>query len=559
VALSSTRVISAKLLGSLTTGLARHGAKASPVFPSVLGKMSALLRHNAASHGSKGALDHLKSALQGLGLPLAALQLPAPCREQLLGLLQAQGIEPEKAAELLRRCSTENGAVALDRLFLLLRGHSEPHPEKKPLSVPPEQRVALEALLNTMGMPPEQIRLLVEGAAGSAAGLDVDKLVSGLHRLGLQVNRADFIRFCRANGINPVPPRLQAAPAGVSSPGSGPNHLRQLELAAQLRQQDVKPEQIKRLLERLSSNPKANRAQLNHPEPGPQRNPASRAPSHEKQAELLFTKVEPRPSSRGGTAPPHRRLDLGPPLPPPANQAAARKSANVWRPAPESRTRTEPASFPQGGKAKGVPVMPPEHLGLQAHSGRQSKRGRTQHGLGPSSFNPVSGPGLTSRAAATSGQAAAPAFGGDAAISPQLQVAQRLIAMSTNGTHRARLRLHPPELGHIRIDLTLEHNRVSAALMTETQAAKELLQAHMGQLRQHLAQHGLQLEDFQLSVSQDASSFRQDSEGTFFGGNRRTRGPEEAADLSVATVEAEMQLPPPVATLGSNRRIDLFA
>ena len=139
---------------------------------------------------------------------------------------------------------------------------------------------------------------------------------------------------------------------------------------------------------------------------------------------------------------------------------------------------------------------------------------------------------------------------------PQFQVAQRFVTMSENGESRTRLNLHPPELGRIQIEISLQNNKLSATLVAETQLVKELMETHLGQLRQHLAQHNLQLDNFQVTVSADASSYKESNRELFGNGkhSRQSEVVEPAAD-----VEPEFRVASPSHALDAGGRIDLFA
>jgi len=74
---------------------------------------------------------------------------------------------------------------------------------------------------------------------------------------------------------------------------------------------------------------------------------------------------------------------------------------------------------------------------------------------------------------------------------------------STGGTSRVSMNLHPPELGKLRIIMTVRDGSVYANLRTETEAARSMILANMGQLKETLSLQGLRLE--QVSVNLDAN------------------------------------------------------
>jgi flagellar hook-length control protein FliK len=66
-----------------------------------------------------------------------------------------------------------------------------------------------------------------------------------------------------------------------------------------------------------------------------------------------------------------------------------------------------------------------------------------------------------------------------------------------------RLRLRPPELGSLRLEVTVEQGSLSARIEAETQMARNVLLDALPQLRDRLAEHGVRVEQFQIDVGRD--------------------------------------------------------
>jgi hypothetical protein len=90
------------------------------------------------------------------------------------------------------------------------------------------------------------------------------------------------------------------------------------------------------------------------------------------------------------------------------------------------------------------------------------------------------------------------------------QVVSHLAGSSDGESGRIRLRLHPAELGSVRLDLIVEGDRVRAHLQAQTQQVQEVLGRHLPQLREALQQQGLIVDEFRVDVqtSQDQSAAR---------------------------------------------------
>lgn len=79
------------------------------------------------------------------------------------------------------------------------------------------------------------------------------------------------------------------------------------------------------------------------------------------------------------------------------------------------------------------------------------------------------------------------------------RVAQAFRAANERGGH-VRLRLHPPELGSLRVELKITDGVMSARMEAESAAARDLLAEHLPVLRQRLADHGIRVERFELDL-----------------------------------------------------------
>ncbi len=93
-----------------------------------------------------------------------------------------------------------------------------------------------------------------------------------------------------------------------------------------------------------------------------------------------------------------------------------------------------------------------------------------------------------------------------------------------------RIRLHPPELGSLKLELQVQRGGVRASLETDTAAAKSVLVEHLAALKERLAESGLRIDTFDVRW-RDPAEARQDSgqNGTF-GQNRGTRHAPRSGD-----------------------------
>lgn len=68
-----------------------------------------------------------------------------------------------------------------------------------------------------------------------------------------------------------------------------------------------------------------------------------------------------------------------------------------------------------------------------------------------------------------------------------------------------RLRLHPPELGSLRLELTVRNGLMTARLETETSAARSLLLDNLPALRERLAEHDVRIQRFDVELGNRSS------------------------------------------------------
>jgi flagellar hook-length control protein FliK len=89
------------------------------------------------------------------------------------------------------------------------------------------------------------------------------------------------------------------------------------------------------------------------------------------------------------------------------------------------------------------------------------------------------------------------------------QLAPRLVAWAdvttTEGRTVFHLRLEPPELGSVRVQLSAHAGAISAKLVASTEAAGQILQSQLHELRQSLTKLGVSFTSLDVSYGQDGS------------------------------------------------------
>lgn len=136
-------------------------------------------------------------------------------------------------------------------------------------------------------------------------------------------------------------------------------------------------------------------------------------------------------------------------------------------------------------------------------------------------------PAPSSASAATAAAAATPQAAAPPPVATQLAAA--ITAQASDG--RIELRLDPPELGRVEIELSFEKDGAKVVLRAERADALDLMRRHADALARHLEEAGVDLTDLSFEAREDGAGergFADDAEAE----------PEHRYDLSAATIAA---------------------
>ncbi|MEW6427008.1 MAG: flagellar hook-length control protein FliK [Thermodesulfobacteriota bacterium] len=114
------------------------------------------------------------------------------------------------------------------------------------------------------------------------------------------------------------------------------------------------------------------------------------------------------------------------------------------------------------------------------------------------------------------------------------QLQQGVMRGLEKGEQHLVLKLYPPELGEVKVDLLLRNDQLSLAFSLDNNRVKEALQAHMQQFQDNLAQRGFTLGQCFVSVGQqqqdEGSRWRQMLASLRDGGKSGGSGPIRAGE-----------------------------
>ncbi len=99
-------------------------------------------------------------------------------------------------------------------------------------------------------------------------------------------------------------------------------------------------------------------------------------------------------------------------------------------------------------------------------------------------------------------------------VVPESQILDQVIEKAAFHANRDRssltIRLHPEELGELRLELVLEKGALRAHVHAQSHQVQDVLERNMFRLREALEQHGMRLDDVQVSVDDGKEGREQD-------------------------------------------------
>ena len=119
-----------------------------------------------------------------------------------------------------------------------------------------------------------------------------------------------------------------------------------------------------------------------------------------------------------------------------------------------------------------------------------------------------------------------------------------LLEVHPSGEKKARVKLEPPDLGEMEIDLRLHRQEVHLFLRVEKPEAAQELQAHLHHLRQNLEELGFTLSDFRVDLAGGGSGWRYSEERSFHEHRKESPGRPSGVEKIKETAPQEGPLRP---------------
>ena len=140
------------------------------------------------------------------------------------------------------------------------------------------------------------------------------------------------------------------------------------------------------------------------------------------------------------------------------------------------------------------------------------------------------------------------------------QVGQQIVQMVSRQQDSLRLELKPPSLGEVNLELTVKDGVVKASVVTETAAAKQVLENGLDQLKQQLTMQGLKVESVEITVNPDAQRQQSQAQAQADFNQRRPGSGGGGGGGGTEAIEGLESLDTSLAAAsGANGRINLFA
>ncbi|MEO9930291.1 flagellar hook-length control protein FliK [Rhodopirellula bahusiensis] len=102
------------------------------------------------------------------------------------------------------------------------------------------------------------------------------------------------------------------------------------------------------------------------------------------------------------------------------------------------------------------------------------------------------------------------------------RVSRGFQTLGPNGGH-IRMRLSPVELGSVQLEVHIQENNLRGRMVTESEAASQLLREHLPQLRLQLESQGMRLESIEITTDPNGASEFDQTQNSFGGQDHSDR------------------------------------
>lgn len=422
------------------------------------------------------------------------------CVSPDIGILQeikdAVGMGDAEFSLLLEKMKQDDGKLDLMDFFAALERHFQALDKPRPITVPETVLPLLETLLSRMSVPVEDITRISEQAVTGDDKLDIVLFLEGLNTLA-EMKEAGDEKAITLSAWEAEQLKEMLDKAGVSEPLQKSLFLEQGQTPVKFslgRLQDMLSQAI---AEVESNMPQADvpafltelenmLARAGFQEKGPGWSPVVQETITALYQELRKTVDLATVKVQKGTAAVIDEM--------PEEALVEEEMIEEDGLAAAGKDQKDKAGKSFAGDAEGR---------IFQSQGKHEEAGAEQvH----TEFQPGSYPDPAANMASHADKARGLAFGQHMTRQMQQQafdqIAAGVMRGLRNNEHHLVLKLHPPELGEVKVDLHVRNEQISVSFAMENSRVKEVLQSNMEQFRDSLEQKGFSLGQCFVSVDQ---------------------------------------------------------
>jgi|GEM_PF-3322648 len=455
------------------------------------------------------------SILSESGLPISLLKMDPKSAAKLISFLQGKGVSREKALAMVKSATGKDGFIHVDRLMAGLGRLSETAVGKqKGLMIAERDVPQVQKLLFQMGIGAGEVKTLSEESDDGKGNMILSKLVAGLDGKFLPMDAqkklipllARFGIRCVADnvtaGIGKTDLKTFMQAYGDTASEDLQKRIKSV-LAGVLTKKGVPPEKVKSFLDGMSIEYAKTMSAAKGGKTGKGATaaqfglwnglvikPQDRMRKDPWTEKILAILKDVRTGARKG----HRVS---------GNSLQSILSEGVEKTGSDNRPGLERmASVLKSEKTASISKGQRKPTG----KGLASKLSFTSGNPGIPATDLRGGAGNMLRTAQQAGTVGR-TLSYDQTTSTIPTIVDRMQWMVEEGKQKARIQLSPPELGHIDLQLVMDHGHVRAQLGAENLLVKEMIESNVGQLKQQLAGLGFVVEEFNVYVGADNQRF----------------------------------------------------
>lgn len=486
----------------------------------------------------------MESALRQIGLPMAQLKLPRSAVPELVRFLERLGFQGEEIRSLVASLSDKDGSIRMDRLLAKLEKNAKTGRENPELVIQAKDIPLIGEVFAAMGMGAGKIKEVIEGSMDRKGELSLERLsgalstalpgIDGKSLLPAILERLQIQGTGKAeHTIMGDPDLSRLVGQFADSPGQDTQKQIREEIGRLLRDKGLPPQEVKTFLETLSFGNAGPLSKKVQGEPDANAllekvvlSPERKAPQEEGWREKLLQSLTKEKGPGKETLQKNWFQEEGPSVKPSTGD-------------PVKSGEQKPKGIPMEPlrSAEGKPKSDPERVapGVRRENPTDSN---------PSAAKEIAAGDLSAvRTPKENLESLAAARPRETVVLPEPlpKILDRMLWMIQGGEQKGRIHISPPELGRLDIDLVVKHGHLQAQLSAENPQVKELLEANLGQLKQHLADMGLVIDRFDVMVGLEQHPFSRDQAWT--AGNRRGDSSRKGKEGEEAVKEAESAVP----------------